>query len=56
MQPAFYFISVVAAGVFLVGWIWYFQPGITLLEGFAGVALALVLRRILYQGLARGGK
>ena len=51
MHSAPYVISVAASAVFLLIWVWFFLPHITLAEGLAGVALALVLRHILYKGL-----
>jgi hypothetical protein len=49
-----YLISIVASGLFLGVWLWYFLPDISIPEGLVGVVLALVLRHILYRGL--GGR
>lgn len=52
MQTKAYLISVGVAAIFLVAWIWFFKPGITLPEGLVGVALAVALRHILYKAIA----
>jgi hypothetical protein len=48
-----YFFSVAGSTAFLVGWLWFFLPDITIPEGLVGVVLALALRRILYAGLVK---
>jgi len=54
MKTGPYLISVAASALFLAVWIWYFLPDISVPQGLVGVALALVLRHILYRGL--GGR
>jgi hypothetical protein len=53
MKPLPYFISVGASAAFLVAWLWYFLPQISIPQGLVGIVLALALRRILYGGLSR---
>jgi hypothetical protein len=48
-----YFFSVVASTVFILGWLWFFLPDITIPQGLVGVVLALALRHILYAGLVK---
>jgi hypothetical protein len=48
-----YFFSVAASAAFLLGWLWFFLPDITIPQGLVGVVLALALRRILYAGLIK---
>ena len=52
MKTGPYLTSIAASGAFLAAWIWWFLPDVTLAEGLIGVGLALILRRILYRGLA----
>ncbi len=52
MQTKAYLLSVGAAAIFLIAWVWFFKPEITLPQGLVGVALALVLRHILYKAIA----
>ena len=51
MRSVPYVISVAASAVFLLIWVWFLLPDISLAAGLAGVALALALRQILYKGL-----
>jgi hypothetical protein len=53
MKTVPYFVSVAASTAFLVGWLWFFLPDITIPQGLVGIVLALVLRRILYGGLMK---
>ncbi|MGA7982804.1 MAG: hypothetical protein WCA32_21605 [Chromatiaceae bacterium] len=53
MKTVPYFVSVAASTAFLVGWLWFFLPDISIPQGLVGIVLALVLRRILYSGLMK---
>jgi hypothetical protein len=53
MQAAPYFISVGASTIFLVGWLWFFLPDVSIPQGLVGIVLALALRRILYGGMVK---
>jgi uncharacterized BrkB/YihY/UPF0761 family membrane protein len=53
MKTVPYFVSVAVSTVFLVCWLWYFLPDVTIPQGLIGIVLALVLRRILYSGLMK---
>lgn len=54
MKTGPYLASIALSGGFLAAWIWWFLPDISLPEGLVGIGLALVLRHIVYRGLARG--
>jgi hypothetical protein len=54
MKTGPYLASIALSGGFLAAWIWWFLPDISLPEGLIGIGLALVLRHIVYRGLARG--